>query len=289
MKRVILAFVLVVLIGLALVDSKTYASAIISKLTEISAEQGVTFGAENADLVWLGLTSSRTTLRFEKFPIPIEMTNVRALISPESIARLSPAFSLESTLLSGTLHAEGKTSLGESLNAKGRLSEINIAALPQLQAFGLRAGTLSAELDSFEMDDTGLPRYSLSFFLSELEKPDVSRVSRFLTGLPMDLVIPAFTVNSLEGKVSAVENSLSLTELSLRSSHGAASGSIHKARQGELHGVIRVTLSEQGKKDIGPFLPLVSSGALRDNTSQFQISFTGTEDQPKMVFSHGLG
>lgn len=275
--------------GALTISTGQYVSFVKEQLVSLSREAGVPLALRDVDggYSWLKASELEAYFHTPSAIIPLKASEVFADLQLSSLFS-APAIVLTGELYGGKLHAENLFSYGgnwQSYDAEA--TNINAGAHPQLNVLGFVGGNLSFKVDNLLIEN-GRPTGGLiDFSLADLKKPEALEIPPWLSGLPLTLRIPAFTIELLKGKLTFAPGRVTLNEFLLESSVVKANTKqlIFEEQPnfragGSLNGIVEINLSDNGSEFIGPILPLLSQRKLSERTKRFAISWHGDPDKP---------
>ena len=279
-----LAVLFVTIASVALVPARVYIDYIKQKSIAVAYEHGIKLTWGNSDLTIERLVAYDIRVVIPKYFLTLVVGRLELAPSYPSLFLLRPRMALSAEAYHGTIKAGFEheflsrgASPAEFLYAEG--DGISIAQHPQLNALGIENGNL---LFNFQRIDGGVRG---EFELSDVSKPSPTILQPILTGLPLPLSIPAVNNLTVRGNVSMREELLTLSSLAISSSLGNCSGEaqIDQLANGKpIHSQVECTLSPDGLKAFGAFLPILSKGKISSTSSSFKVLVEGGLAHPKI-------
>ncbi len=288
MNRRIKKALILSLLGVVTIFCATWPSA----LTFIIQQRLRSVRAQGYPITWSGLKAGWYSVAFDgvsatlpgpavstgsalipqiSIPIPLEARSTSIRIVPSSLLLFSPTLRFESTLYGGKIAGEaGNLRSGPTLRAT--LDSLRVDEHPLLLAAGLRGGVLSAHTDALILPPGNkLPQGSVSIEVKQISSPDIPELRTLLKG---DSLGPI----DLRGKITSSEDSARFEGIEIKSPLASITGNATisgiTSRAPDAKGSFRVTLTDRGFPTVGPWLPLISGGAVQSDMRAFSAQLS---------------
>ena len=292
MKRALLilgTLFIIIFCSLLLVDRSLYGDYLAQKITKLARAQGVRLAFNSPELRGVGLSAKELDLFLTRQFLEFNFTEARLKTKILPLLRKKGALNFNANGYGGLWQAELEQDL-KSNELKGNvlIDNVKISSHPQLQAFNLSNGQLHLKSHDFHFAN-GVPvSGDLEISLSSLNAVEPIVLSQQLTGLPMSIQIPAFKNLNLSSKTNVADGLIKISEVTLDSSLGSASGSgtidANTSRGNKLNLALNISLSKTAMKEFGDWLPLISNNKISNSTSSFNLKIRGTTASPQFLF-----
>jgi hypothetical protein len=237
-----------------------------------------------------------TTRRFEIFPFGVRASEVEIFIRrawlqlrfglSEAHLKLFPLRSeVYLAAYGGAITATLRPEIfGEAVSGEIVASGLRLAEHAQLNALGVTAGTLSGIVSPLITDPHGIAEAAFSLTLADGAKPEPFKVSPGVFGIPFGFAIPPVTELSIRVRGAVAPPHIALNEIAIGSSLGTFSGSakVPREAQGTLSVDGLLTLTEEGVKELGPYLTIASGGTLVVDRSKIRLFVRGPLKAPRV-------
>lgn len=278
-------FGLVIGIGAASVNRKEYLGFIEESLKNEAAARGVRLATRNLDIFPFGLRASELDMYFVRYLL--------ALTIGEATVRIdnpAPTVAFSGEAYGGTIAGTlTRPWFSREISGAGTVATVNLAKHPQLSALGVSGGSLDLTIQelAFDTDSRHLQRARFDGKIAGLTRvtPLVIRPGQF--GSPFAVTIPPIpptdieATGSIEGGRIAVSRALVTTTLGELS----ATGEIPFAASSEVAIDALLSLSVEGAATVGPYLPLVSAGAVDPSATKIRLVIRGPRKAPQLKWS----
>ena len=273
-------------VGFLTVGNDRYVAYIKEKAIGISRAQGIPIALYDVHggFNWLHAKKAEVLVYTNLSAIPLELADLELHVPYGSLIS-APAISVQGTLYEGSLKLNATSNYnGDKQTCTGEIKDSKISLHPQLKFLGFVGGLFSIEFDNLEVLDRKPHKGNVRFNLQNMKHPDKMELPPFLTGLPLTIRIPSFSIDSFVGDLSLENETIASREFTLKSSMGSVEGKelVVKGPQ-ELEGYFDINLTDDGIGFIGPLLPLLSNKKLTETSRNFALSFNGSPQNPKWI------
>lgn len=252
-------------------------SLLIQKIISAGISRKIDVNFEKPDLFFLGFSAESVNLRTlaGKLPLFLEVDQVDTRV--EFLPLLSGKLNQKSTFV----FYGGKSQLISSVRSSGRnirasveSKEINLSQIPLVQFFSPESGYVDFVSDKVELTSGKLRSMDFNLKVRDFSKSSKTILVPRMTGLPFEIELPAFKKINLqtEGKVDSEQ--IDIVKFELLSDFGNSSLRGQLSRSGKILSLAgKVELTPLGQELLGPYLSLLSSGAVDENTISFTLRF----------------
>ena len=293
MKRILIILgiaVLIICVGFLLVDSSLYGDYLAQRISRIARSQGIILSLKEPRLSGLGVHAEKMNVFLPKQFIQLNFTDAKARMRLIPLLTLKGAGNITAKGYGGKWEADLYSDL-DSTNVNADLSVLNVtlASHPQIEAFNLRGGSFTGDATDIIIKDNIPVEGIIKFGLKSLKAPSPIVIGPALTGLPMDIKIPAFQSLNLDSEASFNNGTLEISNAALAGSLGSATGKgkidlFGDKRKRKIDLTFRISLSNASKVEFGDWLPLISQGKVTADAKSFEIAVSGTAQSPQVVF-----
>lgn len=238
---------------------------------------------------FIGLDLSSVSFFFPRAFFGLELTEVQARLSWGAIFRGLWGANLNAKAYNGTLQAsfnQGILSAKQALSFSGEA--IAVAQHPQLSALGFKSGILDFEAPRLDLAESA-PEGRISLKLRGANKPGTTNLPPSITGFPFAVPIPPITDLSVTIEARMRDGEILIERGDCSSSLLKASGRgvillDKNHRPARIEYRASITLSEAGKRNIGPYLGIISENRLTPDVSEFEVGLLGPWSNPDRTF-----
>lgn len=198
--------------------------------------------------------------------------------------------SLEAQLAQGSGRARLVQTGAETVRIDSDLTDIQVAELSQFAAFGISEGILSVKADGLTLKEELPSAGELNLSLEKMEKPFPNKINVMVSGLAIPIEIPEIHRGSIKALVNFTPGKTNIKSIESKSSWGTVSGTgeivfdTSTRQMSGLHIKGEVHLSEEGHPHFRSFLPLLSQGILKLETTAFTFEVSGKPPALKTRF-----
>ncbi|NLF26233.1 MAG: hypothetical protein GX589_11335 [Deltaproteobacteria bacterium] len=274
------------LAAVLLVDNKSYSAYVEQRLIDAAGAFGVQVGFKHTRVYPIAFAGDAATITVPagKIPLTINLEDVK--ISPCWLSFL-PCLELSGSAYGGFARVGLVYPPMGQLYTRASLNEISLSDHPQLQSLGVRGGSVNLEIAKLGLTVEDILETDSVLKITGLSLPKKTILPAAMTGLPMEISIPAIAKLDLETHLVSDGGVAILKPFKLNSSLGSLEGSAQiKLAPGNRITSLDVTglvsLTKQGSADLGTFLPLLSQGKLSSKTQTFSLTISGTPTSPKI-------
>jgi|GEM_PF-5730528 len=260
-------------------EQRKIAQIVAGKITLQAKEQGVLLYFQNPRLALIGLNVDKLEIGIPRYALGFDLGRAKIRFSLLSLLNLSDGSALrikaEPYLGDLELLLDNPT---KNMQIVSTASKLDLSKHPQALGLGISAGTLSYHLDLL-VDHINGQEHSgtIEIIVDELEQSQQIRLPAQLTGIPGDLTIPTFEIESLRCKLSLETGVVSTEDCLLDSSllKLDLNGEVRpRARSLLLRG--KADLTKESMDQIGELLRLFSNGRLVKGQSSFNWRYSQT-------------
>jgi len=277
--------VLVIGIGAASVSRKEYLGFIEESVRNKAAEHGVRIATRNFDVFPFGIKASEVDTYLVRYLLTVTIGDATAEVSD-----LTPSIAFSGRAYGGTIGGNiARPWFSEELTAHGKLSSISLTQHPQLNALGVSGGTLSLTVLEAAFDNATQrirrARFEGSIGGFARATPLTVRPGQF--GSPFGFTVPPIPPTDIEVAGSVDNGRLALSRVGIATVLGtiSASGEVPLEGNGELAIDALLSLSPEGVATVGPYLPLVSEGAVDAQATKVRLVARGSLQAPRLKWS----
>lgn len=276
---------LVIGIGAASVSRKEYLGFIEESLKNEAAARGVRLATRNLDIFPFGMRASELDVYFVRYLFALTIGEATARIND-----LTPTVTFSGEAYGGTIGGTfARPWFSREISGAGAVATVSLAKHPQLSALGVSGGSFDLTIHdaAFDTDSRHIQRARFEGKITGFTRatPLILRPGQF--GSPFALTIPPIpptdieATGSIEGGRIAVSRALVTTTLGQLS----ATGEIPFAASSEVAIDALLSLSAEGAATVGPYLPLVSAGAVDPQAKKVRLVVRGPRKAPQLKWS----
>jgi len=276
-RRWILLAVGISLIGLIfgiVIAWKPLSEVLVSNALSRVRNKNLQFSYDKLDTSLPKADLSGLEMWFKPAMVSLLFDHLSLSLSPLSLLTLSPKFTIDGQLYSGTARGDLQASKS-SLSSKIDIAGINLAQHTQLSGLGITKGILALKIEDLEMEGDELKRILGDISIADLSIPQlpIPKDTLPIALPPLDGLNATFKVDLKDG-----QGTINLSEL--RCNLGSATGLVtveqpDASKKMFFKGDFKVNLSETSLVFIGPFIPVISEGRLEKGASSFTASIKG--------------
>lgn len=247
-QKLLFILAIAIVVGWFAIDSNAIKGYIVESIESKAADGGIFLKLAEPDLGFGSITSQKATILFRAVPISLELDSLHIGCRPALLS-----FSLNCAVNFAAYQGQVQMNLIASTKgisvSEGRIDGVKIDLHPQLNALGFKAGLLSANINE-------LSRESLKASISahDISKPEQTILPSWMVGMPFDIPIPSFIVNSLKVEIVKSEKLLDLSSVLLESTLANSTSKNLQMKLGSkplaISGELEVTPTEQGTKSL---------------------------------------
>ena len=265
------AFLFVATIALGTIGTKQINALLTEKLLSAANGLGMNLNLPQANLTLFGFKADSVQFVIPKTIFSIELTNLTVNVSPLSLLSGLIKGTVSANAYDGTidLKVNNLAATDISLEAKG----VNVAKNTQLAALGVTGGLIDFTTSVKAPNSGGDPVALLSFRLSGGAKPAPSKFP--FSSIPIvippikDLVILADC--SIDRRLYSCSNLSSISSLFMIRGEGQLTTD---GTQPVKPLNLAVQLTDEGMKELGPWLPLISNQRLTATSKEFSVALS---------------
>lgn len=270
----VLGVIVLVMLAYLLVDPKRYNDYITSQMEKAAASQGITLQLNEFSLNVRGVKARDLEAYFQRAFLGLSLSNVDVGFSLLKMMLGSLNGSLQADLYGGKVVGNSQIEISSrSGSGTFSLSEVKLNEHPQIAGLGITAGVISCNIPSFEISNGSLSKVEISLEMENVTKPLATTLPLPVQGTKIPFQIPSFTIDTLKGEAFIDTGLLHLNSFQFSSSLGSVEGMGELSldgRSGSRHHLsFSITLSSDGLRHIGPYLPLLSRDSLTAETQCF--------------------
>lgn len=296
MKRVlkklflgVLVLAVIFFIAVASIGRKPFNRFVEQQIISIANSQGVRLALKETDVGLRSLSAKSGEIFLPRafFLLPFE----KLTVSPHWISMLlgELGVSFEATLAQGAGRFRIVRTSEDTVTINSDLSDAQISELSQFSAFGFTDGTLAIKTTDLKIVQGQPSQGELSLSFAGMEKPLASQIKIMLGNFPIPVQIPPVHKGSVNAQVALNSGTMDINSLESLSSWGtvSAKGDItfdSSNQVSNLHVKGEVHLSEDGHASFRSFLPLMSQGILKLETTSFTFEVSGKPPAVKTRF-----
>lgn len=287
----------IMLIAVFSVERDRYSKFVAAKLIAAARENDALLTLDGSSMGIFSFSAARARVVLPRFFAWFNLDNPRLALGIPHALFLRPRLSLYAEAYGGQLSASLIYSiLSGSLALDFHGDKMQVDKHQQLHGLGLNSGSLSVALTEAVVKSETLAGAQFDLALNDVAKPQTTKLAGTITGLPLDISVPAFKdLNlSLKGNISADAATISITDFHCASSLGTISGSgevqatLAGKASGTVNAVLNVSLSDEGIKELGPVLPLLGGQGITSSTKDFRLALNGPLNSPTISPSANL-
>jgi hypothetical protein len=230
---------------------------------------------------------------FRKTVFPFDVVVDELSVKPSYLALFAGSFKLQANALlyDGSVDAQIGSTLSNSpmssLSIEGVVKAVQLAKHPLLAGLGISGGEINGTVEKMVIDNGQVSKASAILGINGFAFPNALHIPATMTGLGLPLTIPALTKATISARVVVEETRLHVRELIADTSWGLIKGNISSGivasdTQG-LSGELQISLSADGTRHFGSFLPLLSQNQLKSSDSAFTVLFRDKITQTKFI------
>ncbi|RMD87138.1 MAG: type II secretion system protein GspN [Candidatus Dadabacteria bacterium] len=281
-----LIVILVVIASIWTLDWKSYASQISAIASTAGAKAGFAVKITGEKLSPLSFSANKIELASISLPtVELALSNIKGRINWLSLATAKKTFSVKADAYGGALES-AFTFLPEGVNYSLRLDRLALEKYPLFSELGL-TGLLFIDCKDLEQKRGGFSNGECFIQLKNCSKAAPLKHHLNSLGIPLSVEIPSFSALNLTSSLSLKGGSLLIKSLSLDSSLLSAKGKGEIksfSKSPAISASLAISLSDEGLKRIGSFLPLISRGVLPNTRKSFTVKISGRLSNPSINF-----
>ncbi len=293
-RRVVLTVAAVLLAAIVVtpltVDVNSCRAPVEQWIVRAGAQHGIRLAFTEMKLSWGRIAAQKVELfapLMKRFFVLFEANDVAVTPSWWSVVNLKPSFETRAKIYNGGLHAKiSFDAISRDGMGNAQLESVQLAEHPQLAGLGIVAGTVHAQISDAVWQAGRITLANGTVTIVDVEKPHDTLVALEPFGLPFQTTLPA--VRKLNGTIvfAVHKQAITFPTFEITSSLGKiiAPGSIKLSPKGEPERLafdVTVSLSGDGKRAIGPYLPMISGGKLNETADRLNIRVSGTAKRPE--------
>ena len=281
---VFVALIAVVAIAFYSVPSSAYLDLLQANVVPQLRRQGVELSWESGRVYAFGIKLVQTKVTISRAFVTLGFDSCEARVRTLSLVTATPKAHLICNGYGGTVALQASFTLAGEMTAMSFQAQgLQLAKHPQLAGLGIESGTLEANAPALQFNN-GAVRGRAMVALKGVNKPGDTQLPPQLTRLPMMVVIPSISDLNLSLPATLNGHQAIIQGIEMTSSLGEISGDAEADRD-RLKGSFVVSLLPDGKRILGPWLPVISGGALTPESGRFTANLSGSKRAPRLTIA----
>lgn len=208
-----------------------------------------------------------------------------------SLLQSNPQIDYKANLYGGEFSGDSSINLSDSTwSTKAELKNVKISEHPQVASLGITDGLLSMQVQDFKGTSTGPESGTTHLELKNVNKPLPTFISVPVNGGKMKFEIPDFSNLNLTLDTVIDKTRIDITKWTGDSSLGKFNivGQLGLGARGKISHVNlngNVSMTEDGYKFFGPYLPLMNNRNISPETRDFKLTISGDARTPLVYLS----